>query len=65
MVQDGINGLLAKEISVNALVEVLNTFLNTMDNFDRDSIRSKAVMKYDLKIQANSYINLFGNILKQ
>ncbi len=65
MVQDGINGLLAKEISVNALVETINTFLNTMDSFDRDSIRTKAVMKYDLKIQANSYIDLFENILEQ
>ncbi|MBZ9787856.1 glycosyltransferase [Psychroflexus sp. CAK57W] len=64
MIQDGENGLLAKEISVKALVESLNTFLNTVDNFDRKSIRDKAVAKYDMKIQANAYIDMFEHILK-
>ncbi|MBZ9729741.1 glycosyltransferase [Salegentibacter sp. JZCK2] len=64
MIRDGENGFVAKEISVNALVESLKTFLNTMDNFNRKNIRTKAVEKYDLKIQAGSYIKLFESILK-
>lgn len=65
MVKDGKNGLIAKEISVNALGETLKTFLNTVDDFERNSIRNEAVKNYDLKIQANSYIDLFESILKK
>ena len=64
MVQPGINGLLAKEISTDALYETLSTFLNTIDTFDCDKIRKDAVNKYDLEVQANSYIELFESILK-
>lgn len=64
MVQRGVNGLLANEISVNALNETLNDFLITIDTFDRDRIRRDAIRKYDLKVQAKSYIHLFENILK-
>jgi glycosyltransferase involved in cell wall biosynthesis len=64
MVQHGINGLLVKEVGVNALHETLNSFLNTIDTFDSERIRRDAVRKYDLKVQANSYIHLFESILK-
>ena len=64
MVQHGTNGLLAKTISVDALVESLETFLNTINTFDCERIRQDAVSKYDLKVQANSYIKLFKGILK-
>ena len=42
----------------------LSTFLNTIDTFDCDKIRKDAVNKYDLEVQANSYIELFESILK-
>jgi len=62
MVQDGVNGLLANEISVDALWETLSAFLNTIDTFDCEKIRQDAVNKYDLKIQANAYFDLFESI---
>lgn len=64
MIQDGINGILTKEISVASLLEALTIFLSSAHKFDRDSIREDAVKKYDIKIQAASYIKLFEDILK-
>ena len=64
MVQEGVNGILTKEISVASLLEALTIFLSSADKFDRNSIREDAVKKYDIKIQAASYINLFEDILK-
>lgn len=64
MVQHGINGLLTKEISVNALLESLENFLNSIKSFDRTKIRTEAVKKYDLKIQASAYTDLYRDILK-
>ncbi len=64
MVQHGENGLLTAETSVNALVETIDFFLNSIDSFERLSIRVNAMRKYDLKIQAASYKKLFENILE-
>ena len=63
MIKHKKNGLLTKEISVNSLTGTLNYFLDSIDNFDRHSIRLNAVKKYDLKIQALAYIELFENVL--
>ncbi|WP_417197995.1 glycosyltransferase [Bizionia sp.] len=64
MIQDGENGLLTKTVNSMALLDTIDTFLVTMDSFDRESIRAHAIKKYDLKIQADSYIDLFKTILK-
>lgn len=63
MIQDGVNGFVAKEISVNSLVETLNKFLNNSSCFDGVEIRNDAIKKYDQKIQAKKYIELFDSIL--
>ena len=64
MVQDRENGYLTKEISVQALVETLNKFIETSEMFDNDTIRKNAVKKYDLQVQAKNYIKLYEQILK-
>ncbi|OBX23244.1 glycosyltransferase [Bizionia algoritergicola] len=64
MIQDGENGLLTKTVNSMALLDTIDTFLVTMESFDRKSIRANAIRKYDLKIQADSYIDLFKTILK-
>jgi glycosyltransferase involved in cell wall biosynthesis len=64
MIQHGANGLLTKTMSSSALLETIEAFLETIDSFDRESIRENAMSKYDLKIQADSYIEVFQNILK-
>jgi len=63
MIQDGENGFLTDEISVESLKSTLSKFLTAENNFDRMSIRENAVGKYDQKIQADNYIRLFNNIL--
>ena len=65
MIQEGENGYIANEISVNGLVKALKIFLNAENNFNRDSISNNAMRKYNLKIQAKRYIELFDNSIKK
>lgn len=64
MIEEGVNGLLTKNISSKALQETIEVFLENPDAFDRASIRKQALKKYDLKIQADAYIELFNRVLK-
>ncbi|SOC78572.1 Glycosyltransferase involved in cell wall bisynthesis [Salinimicrobium sediminis] len=64
MIQEGINGMLTKEISVSSLSKTINLFLDSIESFDRKQIRKDAVEKYGLQVQANNYIRLFQEILK-
>lgn len=63
MIQDGVNGFITKEISVNSLVESINKFLNNPCCFDEIEIRGNALRKYDQKVQSEKYIELFTSIL--
>lgn len=65
MIQDGINGFITDEISVNSLVKTLIRFLDQPDYFDRKKIRDNAMKKYNLKTQSNSYIQLFKDIISK
>jgi glycosyltransferase involved in cell wall biosynthesis len=65
MIQDGINGFVTNEISVNSLVETLNKFLNNPSCFNGVEIRNNAIKKYDQKVQAEKYIELFDKILNE
>lgn len=65
MVQDGINGFLTDEISVNSLVVTINKFLNNTSCFNSDEIRNNAVKKYDQKVQSQQYIDLFNKVLNE
>ncbi len=64
MIEDGVNGLITKEISVSSLAESLILFLKSDKTFNSSKISEDAVKKYELKIQASSYIKLFDSILK-
>ncbi|MGM1056426.1 MAG: glycosyltransferase [Bacteroidota bacterium] len=63
MIIDGKNGIITREISVNSLVETLTDFLDKPERFDRDEIRINALKKYDHKIQAEKYMEIFKDIL--
>jgi glycosyltransferase involved in cell wall biosynthesis len=65
MIQDGVNGFIAKEISVNSLVETIKKFLNNPSCFSEFEIRNNAKKKYDQKVQSQKYIDLFAQILKE
>lgn len=63
MVQDGENGYLVPKISVSALGETIDRFIDAPSVFDRSHVRANAVGKYDLSIQAKAYIRLYESIL--
>ena len=65
MIEHGKNGLLTKDVSVSGLKDTLLEFLDSANDFNRNSIREDAINKYDLKIQAQAYIDLFRDILKK
>lgn len=65
MIQNGVNGFITEEISVDSLVETINKFLNNTTCFDNTEIRENALKKYDQTIQAKKYIELFDSILNK
>jgi glycosyltransferase involved in cell wall biosynthesis len=64
MIEDGKNGYLAEEISVDALAEVINKFIINCEYLNRDAIWKDAVRKYSQEQQANAYSELFKAILQ-
>lgn len=65
MIQDGENGYLTADISVDSLMETMKKFLANPDHFERHSIRKNAVNKYDESVQSQKYIDLFNSILNK
>ena len=65
MIQDGVNGFITKEISVDSLVETINKFLNNPSCFNKTEIRENAIKKYDQKVQSEKYIDLYTKILNE
>lgn len=65
MIQDGVNGFITEEMSVNSLVETLIKFLNNPTCFNEVEIRNNAIIKYDQKVQSKKYIDLFAKILNE
>lgn len=65
MIQDGTNGYLTENISVQSLIKTIQKFLENPHVFNRKEIREDAVKKYDQSIQAKKYLELFENILNK
>ena len=65
MIKNEQNGLLAKSISSQSLLECLEQFLKIKSSFNNAEISLAAKEKYDLSIQANAYIKLYSEILKK
>lgn len=57
------NGLIPKEISVDALFNSITIFLNKGVSYSAEEIREDAVNKYDKKVQAKKYIELFESLI--
>lgn len=64
MVKPGFNGLLAGNISSQALFKSIEEFLNIKDTFIRSDISDSARKFYDLPIQARAYKILYTRILQ-
>lgn len=63
MVDNKKNGLLTDTISVDSLADTINYYLKNGVSQKREEIRKEAVKKYDKKVQASNYIELYKNIL--
>lgn len=63
LIQHKKNGLLVQDISVKSLSTAIDYFFSNEKYFNREQIRGEAIKKYDVKIQASSYIQLFNNVL--
>jgi glycosyltransferase involved in cell wall biosynthesis len=61
----GLNGILAGEISSDALFTALQITLNSLLSFDREKIRRDAVSRYDQQVQAEAYVSLFSGIMQK
>lgn len=62
MVRHTYNGWIADGISVEALVNAISSFLDKGILYNKEDIRKDAVSKYDEKVQAKLYIELFNSI---
>ena len=63
IINHGKNGLLCKEISVDALAYSINSFLDGKIEFCQKTIHEDALNKYDKNIQSKNYVSLFNQIL--
>ena len=59
IIQHGVNGLLADEVSVESFGELIKKFLTMKDTFKRSEIRDNAVQKFSMKNQVNRVINVY------
>jgi glycosyltransferase involved in cell wall biosynthesis len=64
VVHNGVNGYLSKDVSVKALYEAIQLFLDTRRKFNRNAIRKNAMELFDVTRQAEEYISLYESILK-
>ncbi len=63
MVSHKKNGLLTENISIPALHESLEYFIENLSLFDSQKIRQEAQKKYSLNIQAKAYRDLFKQVI--
>jgi glycosyltransferase involved in cell wall biosynthesis len=59
IIEHGVNGLLANEISAESLAIQIGAALKDLHSFDSEKISYRAREKYELKRQAQAYLELF------
>lgn len=62
-VENGVNGYICDSVSAEHLADTIQKFLRQPDVLDRRLIRESAVEKFDQRVQAESYLNLYKTIL--
>jgi glycosyltransferase involved in cell wall biosynthesis len=63
MIQNNLNGIISKDISVGSLEKSLNLFLEEAVEWSSEEISKNSLEKYALNIQAEKYIKLCNEIL--
>jgi glycosyltransferase involved in cell wall biosynthesis len=62
-IEDGVNGYLCDEISVNALEKTIRKYIENKNLFNREQISLDARKKFSGDIQARAYLDLYKKIL--
>jgi glycosyltransferase involved in cell wall biosynthesis len=62
-IEDGVNGYLCDEISVNALEKTIKKYIENKNLFNREQISLDARKKFSGDIQARAYLDLYKKIL--
>jgi glycosyltransferase involved in cell wall biosynthesis len=62
-VKNGINGLLAKDISPDSLANAISTFVLSSDTYQTEQIKSYAEEHFSLKKVSIEYIKVYRDIL--
>jgi glycosyltransferase involved in cell wall biosynthesis len=65
IIKNGENGILCEKISIDSLIGMLLKFIKGEYAFSREKIRMNSVLNYDIDIQANSFSELYNQILKK
>ena len=65
LVKPGLSGYLVKELTVKAIVEAIESFLNTpaTEYSLRDRCRETAIKNFSSDLQAKKYIDLYHSLL--
>ncbi|HBH48649.1 MAG TPA: hypothetical protein DDX98_08410 [Bacteroidales bacterium] len=61
----GNNGILADEVSYNSINKIITHIIENDPLFDRDKIRDYALRNFDMRLQFQSYKNLYEQVLKE
>jgi glycosyltransferase involved in cell wall biosynthesis len=65
VIKDGQNGYLSKDLTSESLKIAVEKFIQNFDSFDRSKIRQEAEEKFSLKVQAQRYVQLYQDLLKE
>lgn len=63
VIEDGINGYLCSEISVESLKKSIIKYIDNRDKFDRSVIAQFAYEKYNLELSAKNYLSLYNQLI--
>lgn len=63
MIHDGVNGILAKELSAPSLADAIIHFIKTYNYFDSNLISKNAIDKYATEVMVSNYKELYESIL--
>ena len=63
MIKTGVNGIICKDVSPESLAEAINRFENSCYDFSSSQIREIAKKRYDHRIQASQFIDLYDRII--
>lgn len=63
VIEEGVNGILAREVDAQSLAAAIERFLKGQDQFDRQKISLSAHQRFHFKVQGKAYKDLYGSLI--